>query len=82
MAGNSPTPSQLENDLSDLSTTLPLGRKKRITIEEIASRLSIGRLAVYALLDRGEIPAIRLGRRWIVTRHAYEEWERTCGTKT
>jgi hypothetical protein len=42
----------------------------------------VGRLAVYALLDRGEIPAIRLGRRWIVTRHAYEQWERTCGTKS
>lgn len=54
-------------------------RKGRITVEEIASRLSIGRLAVYALLNRGEIPAIRLGRRWIVTRHAYEQWERTCG---
>ena len=55
-------------------------RRERITIEEIADRLSIGRLAVYALLERGEIPAIRLGRRWIVTRHAYEAWERTCGT--
>jgi excisionase family DNA binding protein len=58
---------------------MPFERKERITIEEIASRLSIGRLAVYALLNRGEIPAIRLGRRWIVTRHAYEQWERTCG---
>lgn len=82
MARNSPIPSQLETDPPDLSGSLPPGRKERITIEEIASRLSIGRLAVYALLDRGEIPAIRLGRRWIVTRHAYEQWERTCGTKT
>jgi excisionase family DNA binding protein len=55
-------------------------QNKRITIEEIADRLSIGRLAVYALLERKEIPAIRLGRRWIVTRYAYENWERTCGT--
>jgi excisionase family DNA binding protein len=55
-------------------------RKERITIEEIAGRLSIGRLAVYTLLQHREIPAIRLGRRWIVTRYAYEAWERTCGT--
>ena len=54
--------------------------KERITIEEIADRLSIGRIVVYALLEQGEIPAIRLGRRWIVTRYAYENWERTCGT--
>ena len=53
--------------------------KARMTVEEIACRLNIGRLAVYAMLEQGVIPAIRLGRRWIVTRYAYEEWERTCG---
>jgi len=52
----------------------------RITIPEIAQRLSIGRLAVYAMLEQGILPGVRLGRRWIVTRHAYEQWERTCGT--
>jgi excisionase family DNA binding protein len=51
----------------------------RITVDEIAARLALGRVAVYALLDRGEIPAIRLGKRWIITRHAYETWERSCG---
>jgi excisionase family DNA binding protein len=53
----------------------------RITIPEIALRLSIGRLAVYSMLEQGIIPGIRLGRRWIVTRHAYEQWERTCGMR-
>ncbi len=33
------------------------------------------------MLERGIIP-VRLGRRWIITRHAYEQWERTCGTHT
>jgi excisionase family DNA binding protein len=51
----------------------------RLTVPEIAGRLRIGRLAVYAMLERGIIPGIRLGRRWIITRHAYERWERTCG---
>ena len=51
----------------------------RITVGEIAKRLSIGRLAVYTMLDQKIIPAIRLGRRWIITRHSYEQWERTCG---
>jgi excisionase family DNA binding protein len=55
--------------------------KARMTVEEIAHRLDIGRLAVYAMLEQGIIPAIRLGRRWIVTRHAYEHWERTCGVR-
>jgi len=54
----------------------------RISVPEIASRLSIGRLAVYAMLERGIMPGIRLGRRWIITRHAYQQWERTCGTRS
>ena len=54
--------------------------RARMTVEEIARRLDIGRLAVYTMLEQGIIPAIRLGRRWIVTRHAFEDWERTCGT--
>ena len=53
----------------------------RITVEEIAQRLGVGRLAVYAMLEKAIIPGIRLGRRWIITRHAYESWERTCGTR-
>ena len=53
----------------------------RLTIPEIARRLTIGRLAVYAMLEKGLLPGLRVGRGWIVTRHAYESWERTCGMK-
>jgi len=56
-------------------------RSCRISVDEIARRLEIGRLAVYAMLEQGIVPGIRLGRRWIITRHAYEQWERTCGTR-
>ena len=62
-----------------LSALGSLSPPTRITVAEIARRLDIGRLAVYAMLGQGIIPAIRLGRRWIITRHAYEQWERTCG---
>jgi len=52
----------------------------RITVKEIIQRLRpISKIAVYTLLERGEIPAVRLGRNWIITRRAYDEWERTCG---
>jgi excisionase family DNA binding protein len=53
-----------------------------MTVEEIVHRLDIGRLAVYSMLEQGIIPAIRLGRRRIITRHAFENWERTCGMPT
>ena len=51
----------------------------RMTIDEIANRLSVGKRTIYAMLEAGIIPGIRIGRRWIVTRYAYETWERTCG---
>ncbi len=54
----------------------------RISVPEIAGRLGIGRLAVYAMLEQEIIPAIRLGRRWIITRHAYGQWEHTCGMRS
>ena len=53
----------------------------RISVLEIARRLSVGRLAVYSMLEQGIIPGVRLGRRWIITRHAYLTWERTCGLR-
>jgi excisionase family DNA binding protein len=52
-----------------------------MTIPEIARRLSIGRLAVYTMLEQGLLPGIRIGRRWLVTRYAFESWERTCGMR-
>lgn len=56
-----------------------MNRKSRLPIPEIAERLGVGRLAVYTMLEQGIIPGIKLGRRWIVTQAAYEQWERTCG---
>lgn len=60
----------------------PDDMSSRMSIPEIAKRLAVGRIAVYTMLEQGIIPAIRLGRRWIVTRHAFENWERTCGMPT
>jgi excisionase family DNA binding protein len=63
----------------DEPTSEPCGR---ISVLEIAKRLKIGRLAVYAMLEQGILPAVRLGRRWIITRRAYLAWEETCGVTT
>ncbi len=65
-----------------LQTELSGHRNGRISAPEIARRLDIGRLAVYSMLEQGIIPGIRLGRRSIITRHAYEQWERTCGMRS
>jgi len=50
-------------------------------VEEIARQLDIGRLAVYTMLEQGILPGVRVGRRWIITRHAFESFERTCGMR-
>lgn len=65
-------------DTSDLSRRKP---SARISVSEIAERLDIGRPTVYAMLEQGILPGIRIGRRWIITRHAYEQWEQTCGMR-
>jgi excisionase family DNA binding protein len=83
------TSSELQSSVIPVPRQSPDGKgsgltnpRARITVDEIARRLDIGRLAVYTMLEQGIIPAIRLGRRWIVTRHAFENWERTCGMPT
>jgi len=58
------------------------GNGGRMSVPEIARRLNIGRVAVYQMLEQSILPGIRLGRRWIVTRHAFEAWERTCGIRS
>jgi excisionase family DNA binding protein len=56
-------------------------RMTAIKVPEIAQRLGVGRMKVYAMLEDGVIPGIKFGRKWIVTRYAYEQWERTCGVQ-
>lgn len=42
------------------------------SIEETAELLGIGRRLAYELANRGELPALRLGKRWVVPRHRLE----------
>jgi excisionase family DNA binding protein len=75
-------PAPITDSNSEQPGETPTGRlSSRISVPEIAQRLEIGRVAVYSLLEQGSLPGIRLGRRWIITRHAYEQWERTCGMR-
>jgi excisionase family DNA binding protein len=52
-----------------------------ITIPGIADRLDVCEETVYDMLKQHEIPNIRHGRRFIVSRAAYEKWEATIGEK-
>jgi excisionase family DNA binding protein len=54
-------------------------KSSRVTVDEIVRDLQLGRVRVYHLLDLNVIPNVRVGRRYLITRHAYEEWKKTCG---
>ena len=44
----------------------PRRRQETTTIEEVAKRLNIGINQAYQAVNRGELPAFRVGRRWLV----------------
>jgi len=50
-----------------------------ITVPEISERLGICEETVYEMLRDQAIPNIRYGRRFIISRKAYERWEATIG---
>jgi excisionase family DNA binding protein len=48
----------LPRDLVDLPPTLP--------VERVAKLLGVGRNAAYEAVASGQLPALRVGRRWVV----------------
>ena len=44
-----------------------------LTVEEAAMLLGISRASAYAAVQRGEIPTLKIGRRLIVPRAAFEK---------
>jgi excisionase family DNA binding protein len=44
------------------------------TVGEVAALLGISRASVYTRLATGEIPARRIGSRWIIARHRFDVW--------
>jgi len=69
--------SDLQPNVIDLTERLPLiARQARATytVPEVAALLGMSRANTYALLASGEIPARRLGSRWIIPRHRFAQW--------
>jgi excisionase family DNA binding protein len=44
-----------------------------LTVEEAAEILGLSKWAAYEAANKGQLPVIRIGRRWIVARHALEK---------
>lgn len=45
-----------------------------LTIPDLQQALGIGRDAAYALANRADFPAIRVGKKIIVPRDAFQRW--------
>ena len=41
-------------------------KKQTVTVAEASRRLGLGRNATYEAVRKGEVPAIRIGKRWLV----------------
>jgi excisionase family DNA binding protein len=46
--------------------------RQTITVEEAARLLGIGRTSAYLAVRRGDLPVVRIGRRYVVPRVALE----------
>jgi excisionase family DNA binding protein len=44
------------------------------TVEEVAAMLGTARSATYEAVREGRIPAVRLGRRWLIPRERFHAW--------
>lgn len=54
--------------------------KTLLTITEAAQRLSLGRATTYLLVQRGDLPSVRIGRALRVPVQALETWVATRTT--
>jgi len=44
------------------------------TVDEVAALLGISRGVAYQCVNDGEIPAKRIGRRWVIPRAVFTAW--------
>lgn len=44
------------------------------TVEEVAVLLGVSRGVAYQSVQSGEIPAKRIGRRWVIPRSSFDAW--------
>ena len=50
------------------------GRRAVYTVTEVAAMLDLSRGSAYAMVRAGQIPALRLGSRWVIPKRRFHEW--------
>jgi excisionase family DNA binding protein len=59
-------------------------KKERLTLtpRESMRLTGFGQNHTYDLLKRGELPSIRVGKRFFIPKSALQRWLESCGEKT
>ena len=45
-----------------------------LTVKDVAQQLGIGINQAYSACERGQIPTVRFGRRWLIPKTAFHQW--------
>ena len=52
-----------------------------LTVKDVAQQLGIGINQAYSACERGQIPTVRFGRRWLIPKTAFQQWLHASGTE-
>ena len=53
---------------------VPHNRKSYLTVDEVARRFHVNATTVYRLVQRGRLPAFKIGNQWRFSETRLEEW--------
>jgi len=59
---------------------LNIATKATMSVEEAGQRLGISRCLAYNLAKSGDLPTLRLGRRYVVPVAAFDAWLASAGS--
>ncbi len=71
------TPRTTPDAAPDRGRSAPVG-SLTYTVAEVAHMLSLNLGGTYRMIRSGDIPARKLGGRWVVPRRAFHEWLESC----
>jgi excisionase family DNA binding protein len=56
------------------AAVLPITRPHVYTVNQVATMLGVSRGSAYQLCRTGQVPAIKLGDRWVIPKKRFHSW--------
>ena len=73
--GYSFRPMNLDNGIAQaIKQPLATPRRMTMTVDEVSQELNVSKQKVYSMIHQGELPARRVGKRYVISRSALEMW--------